>query len=72
MVDIAVVDAVVDIVADVVVDVEDVEQDAKTNDDTIRQVNIIPIAPLFIYTSFYLKPFGKLTSYTYLHFVHIE
>jgi hypothetical protein len=40
--------AVVVVVVDVGVDVVEVPQDAKTSDVTMRQVNTIQIAPLFI------------------------
>jgi hypothetical protein len=41
------------VVADVGVDVVDLAQDARTSDATMRQVSVIQVVPLFIYTSFY-------------------
>jgi hypothetical protein len=56
---------VVAVLAVVVVDVVDLAQDAKTRDVTMRQVNIIHVAPLFIYTPLYFitKNLGKIENH---------
>ena len=44
----------IDVVVDVDVDVVDLAHDARTNDDTMRQVSTIQITPLFILTSCFI------------------
>ena len=58
-----VLDAAIEVVVDCRVVAEvDVEQDAKTSDNTMRQINNIQIVPLFIQTSLFNNFYSVITG----------